>query len=316
MANAKRIGGTRSPPGIVARHQNRGQLDDGIHRRRFDSDLASQAGHENQAVADILMDVAMIELRLGADPLEARRFSIGCAVVVGKHVPLADTHRGIAQDFDIQSGADGNAFPIHSLDQPADRICHALFVEEESTTRAFDTGGIGQRYGRMNNRVSVLQAGLEDALGPLHGRIDVREEVQDLVGVSAGKGCQEIAGFELQKEADLARLDQPNRIMKRVGLRDRYRLILEIETRRHLESQRASARARRDNNRHPRLEFSGHCLAEWNGAESRPDYIDEFGVSKRFIDIVASVSHRRKPRELPLRMDSTLTGDLRNIVGN
>ena len=152
-------------------------MNHGVHRRCFDAKLAGQAGHENEPVADVLVQIAMIELRLGADADKTGRRSISLAVIIRQHVALAHAEFRIGKDRNAHLCAGRNALPVDCLDPAARSIADTFLVEQEVAAGALDTRRVGQRDGGMYDRVGILQTRLHNFLRGLHARIDVADEL-------------------------------------------------------------------------------------------------------------------------------------------
>ena len=96
---------------------------------------AARSARKDQRVADVLGQVAVVEFALGLDAEEAGRGAVGHRIVVLGHVALLDPDLGLGEDGDAECGGARQALEVNGLDQPPDRLGHALLVEQEVAAR-------------------------------------------------------------------------------------------------------------------------------------------------------------------------------------
>ena len=162
----------------------------------------------------------MVERRLGRDPGETGGGGVTGGVVRLGHVPLLDPEVGLGQHRHAQGVGDREPFGVHRGHQAADRLGDALGVELEGAARALDVRRVEQRDGRVDDGIAVGQRGLEDGLGGLDRRVDLREDLVQPRRPRRRQACDGDAGVDLLEQVEVGRAGLAHRIRQGAGLAD------------------------------------------------------------------------------------------------
>ena len=108
----------------------------------------------------------------------------------------------------------------------------------------------------MDDRVGVLQAGLDNVVGGFHARVNIRYELQNVSGVVPWQRGQQVAGPELEENVYTSRFSQTNRVVKRGSFGNPDRVVIQRKARRAFEGKRAAAGTRADDDGLAGLQFA------------------------------------------------------------
>ena len=203
---------------------------------------------------------------------------------------------------------------VDRLDQPAYALGDALLVEQEVAAGPLEQPGVEQRDRRVDDRVAVLERGLEDALGLLDGRPDVCDQALQPVRRRPGQTREVQAGRQLEEDVDDARLGDPHGVGKRARLADDAAVVVELEPGRALERDRAGARPRADQDGHAVGQVRPGRGGQRLGAVGRTDDDHELGTGQGLGDIVPRVPDRGEALEIAGRRDPAGPVDRDHVV--
>ena len=101
------------------------------------------------------------------------------------HVALSNPEIRLGEDCHSEGPCDGEPLVIDRFHDAADRLGDPLLVEHEIAAGALDERGVEQSDRRVDDRVAVLQRGLENARGFLSVGVHLADDLQEPRRVAA-----------------------------------------------------------------------------------------------------------------------------------
>ncbi|KAI0560541.1 hypothetical protein FGB62_110g11 [Gracilaria domingensis] len=306
---AERLDGARRARQVVDAHHGGHDDDERVDDGRLHADVARQVAQQHQPVADVLVEVAVVQAALRADAAKARRARVAHVVRRLRGVALRHAQLRVAQHAHAQRGADRHALAVHRLHQPAHARRHALLVEQQRAGLALDGRRVEQRHRRVDHRVAVLQAGLQHVVGQQRVRQHALHRAQRARRAAGRQRRQVQPAAQLEEHADAARRRGAHRVRQRGRLGHQRLRVAQRQRGGVLELDGAAARAGAHDHDVAVLEVRLARLGERARAVRRPHGVDELRVLQRVLNVVARRVDGRKAGERALGVDAALFGD-------